>query len=217
MIATIAGLIMDESIGAVKDDTLRHTMNDLLLSGHDVLPQSVPEKISYEGVTYQLSGKQIEQFRNIYGAAEESATALVKMRGFSKEDTETQAKALNFIYNTYYNLAKQEVLGVDLESKNVLFAEAIDVETLAMVICHCRGITADTDRSGKTVAGSKKAKVQTYVNSLGLSAAQKYMIMGYLGYTNKYGKSQVKAYINRLSLTKEEKAELLEKSGYPER
>ena len=216
MIATIAGLIMDESIGAVEDDTLRHTMNGLLLAGHDVLPQSVPGQISYDGVTYQLDGKQQRTFRSIYGAAEESATALVKMRGFSKETPETQAKALNFIYTTYYNLAKQEVLGVDLESKNVLFAEAIDVEILAMVICHCRSITADTDRSGKTVAGSKKAKIQTYVNSLGLSAAQKYMIMGYLGYTNKYGKGQVQAYINRLSLSREEKAELLEKSGYPE-
>ncbi len=43
---------------------------------------------------------------------------------------------------------------------------------------------------------------------------QKYMIMGYLGYTNATGEAQIKAYINRLKLTKEEKAELLKYSGY---
>lgn len=45
-------------------------------------------------------------------------------------------------------------------------------------------------------------------------AAQKYIIMGYLGCTNVNGEAQVKAYINRLKLTKEEKAELLKYSGY---
>ena len=77
-----------------------------------------------------------------------------------------------------------------------------------------RSITADTDKNGKTVSGSKKAKVQQLVNSLQLSAAEKYMIMGYLGYTNVKGESQVKSYINRLNLTKAEKQKLFEYSGY---
>lgn len=55
---------------------------------------------------------------------------------------------------------------------------------------------------------------QTYINSLGLKVAQKYMIMGYLGYSNKNGQQQVKSYIQRLSLTKSEKEKLYEYSGY---
>ena len=41
-----------------------------------------------------------------------------------------------------------------------------------------------------------------------------YMIMGYLGYSNKNGQQQVKSYIQRLSLTKSEKEKLYEYSGY---
>lgn len=63
--------------------------------------------------------------------------------------------------------------------------------------------------------GTRKRKIQAYVNSLKLSAVQKYMVMGYLGFSNLNGEMQVKAYINRLSsLTTTEKAKLLEYSGY---
>ena len=67
-----------------------------------------------------------------------------------------------------------------------------------------------------TVSGSKKAKVQKYVNSLRLTAVQKYMIMGYLGYKNMNAAAQVQSYINRLNLSKEEKTALYQYSGYGE-
>ena len=38
-----------------------------------------------------------------------------------------------------------------------------------------------------------------------LKAVEKYMVMGYLGYSNIYGENQVKSYINRLKLSKDEK------------
>ena len=114
----------------------------------------------------------------------------------------------------YYNLALQDFLGIDLETKSVLFAEAIDIEKLALIIATANSLTADLDKKGKTISGTRKAKVQKYINSLQLKAVEKYMIMGYLGYTNTKGEAQVKAYINRLSLTKTEKAKLLEYSGY---
>ena len=66
----------------------------------------------------------------------------------------------------------------------------------------------------KVLVGSKKAKVQSYVNSLSLTAAQKYMIMGYLGYKNIYGASTVKNYIQRLRMTKEQKETLYSYCGY---
>ncbi len=125
-----------------------------------------------------------------------------------------KSKAVNFIFDTYYNLALQDFLGVELESKNVLFAEAIDIEKLAIIVAMARALTADLDKKGNAISGTRKAKVQSYINSLKLTAAQKYMIMGYLGYTNTKGETQVKAYINRLKLTKSEKAKLLKYSGY---
>lgn len=117
-------------------------------------------------------------------------------------------------FNVYYNLALQDFLGVDLETKSVLFAEAIDIEKLAIIFATANSLKADLDKKGVAISGTRKAKIQSYVNSLQLKAVEKYMIMGYLGYKNTKGEIQVKAYINRLSLTKTEKAKLLEYSGY---
>ena len=114
----------------------------------------------------------------------------------------------------YYNLALEDLLGVDLENKNLLFAEAIEIEKLAIIIASARELSADADKNGKIISGSKKAKVQAYINSLQLSAVQKYMIMGYLGYSNEKGKNQVKAYIQRLHLSKAQKEQLFTYSGY---
>lgn len=62
--------------------------------------------------------------------------------------------------------------------------------------------------------GDKKLKIQQLINRLDISTAQKYMLIGLLGYRNKNGAGQVKAYINRLDLSREEKQRLYEYSGY---
>ena len=81
-------------------------------------------------------------------------------------------------------------------------------------MAQARALSADTDKNGKVISGSKKRKVVQYIESLSLSAAQKYMIFGYLGYSNTGGEEKVKAYINRLKLSKNEKTALLKYSGY---
>ena len=53
-----------------------------------------------------------------------------------------------------------------------------------------------------------------YIESLNISSAEKYMILGYLGYKNQKGEQKVISYINGLKLSKEEKAALLEYSEY---
>ncbi|MBQ9098848.1 MAG: hypothetical protein IJY50_05405, partial [Clostridia bacterium] len=105
-------------------------------------------------------------------------------------------------------------LGLDLAEKNVLFAEAIDIEKLAVIIATARAIEADKDKDGKAITGTKKRKLQTFVNSLRLSAAEKYMVMGYLGYSNVNGESAVKSHISKLNLSASEKEKLLGYSGY---
>ena len=158
--------------------------------------------------------KQRERFKKIYGEANKALASLVNDKSYASANDEVKAKAVRFIYDIYYNLAIEDLLGVDLETKNILFAKAIDISSLAIIVATARSLEADTDKKGNIISGSRKKKVQTYINSLGLKAAQKYMIMGYLGYSNKYGQQQVKSYIQRLSLTKSEKEKLYEYSGY---
>jgi hypothetical protein len=150
----------------------------------------------------------------VYSAAYRAADDLVRMGYFKAASKDEQAYALKFIWSTYYALAKDTVLGEDSTKKNVLFAEAIPVERLALIVAQASAIKADVDKNGKAISGTRKRKLQTFVNSLRLSAAEKYMVMGYLGYSNVNGESAVMAHIGKLNLSKSEKAALLKYSGY---
>lgn len=214
MIATITGLMLDEKVGAIESVTLKRELNSLVSKGYKVLPRSIGNTITYNGEEIPLTSRQKEQFKKIYSEANSELASLVEGKAYRSATEEVKAKAVSFIWDIYYNLAIEDLLGVDLETKNILFAKAIDISSLAIIVATARGFEADTDKKGKVISGSRKAKVQGYINSLGLKAAQKYMIMGYLGYSNKNGESQVRSYIQRLRLSKSEKEKLFEYSGY---
>ena len=224
MIATIVGLMLNENVGGVTDAAAREAIDALVIADYDVIPRSVPDKVTYkvyengteETKEIELTAKQTQAFEKIYTVANEKVASLVKSSQYKRASQEVQAKAIKFIYDTYYTSAKgnltRTLTGEGL-SKNELFAEAIDIDKLAIIIAEARLIESDK-KNGVTVSGSKKAKVQKYVNSLRLTAVQKYMIMGYLGYKNVNGAAQVQACINRLKLSETAKNALYEYSGY---
>lgn len=214
MIGTIAGLMVEEK--GVENAELQGMFRELVGKGYSVLPRSVGDKVSMNGTEIALSGKQQKRFRELYRIGDEAVTDMVKLRQFSSADEKVRAKAVQFIYDVYWELALESVTGEELAERNVLFAEAIPIEKLAIIIATARAIEADKDKDGKAISGTKKRKVQTFVNSLHLTAAQKYMVMGYLGYSNINGEDVVKGYINKLNLSKGEKAALLKYSGYAE-
>ena len=214
MIATIVGLMLDENVGEIEDSTSRRALDSLVVAGYDVIPKTVNDRITFGGEEYDLTAKEVKQFEKIYFEANDRLASLVKLSQFKEATDEEKAKAVKFIYNVYYNLAIEDFLGEDVEAKNTLFAKVIDIEKLAIIVATANSITADLDKNGKTISGTKKAKIQAYVNSLKLSAAEKYLIMGYLGYKNLNGERQVKAHLRALNLTSEEREQLLSYGGY---
>ena len=213
-IANIAGLIMNESVGDVGDASVREELDRLIVAGRDVLPRTVGDTVTYNKTEYEMTNKQKKAFKEIYSEATDSVSKLIKLKLYGKASDEAKAKAVTFVYDAYYDLAREARAGAEEKSKDTLFLSAIDAHWLAVAVGIARTLESDKDRSGKVISGSLKKKVEELVESLGIPAAQKYMIMGYLGYTNKNGKAQVQAYINRLDLSKDEKSELLEYSGY---
>ena len=195
---------------------MQEVLRELIGKGYSVLPRSVGDSITVDGEKVALSGKQQKRFREFYRIGDDAVADMVKLKQFAEADDEVQAKAIQFVNDVYWELAVSDLTGEDLAEKNVLFAEAIPIEKLAIIIATARSFESDKDRSGKTIAGTKKRKVQTFVNSLRLTAAQKYMVMGYLGYSNINGEQQVKSYIGRLGLGKKEQAALMRYSGYAE-
>ncbi len=213
MVGTIAGLMIDEKIG-IEDNAMRKALQELTAKGHSVLPRSVGDSVTVNGETVTLTAAQQKKLRKVYGIGQEAVADMVKLKQFGEADEKVQAAAIKFVYDVYWDLALEDALGLDLAEKNVLFAEAIDIEKLAIIIATARAIEADKDKSGKAISGTKKRKIQTFVNSLRLSAAEKYMVMGYLGYSNANGEGAVKAHISKLNLSKSEKEKLLKYSGY---
>lgn len=214
MIATIAGIMLNENVGEVTSSAVRQELNRLIKAGYDVLPRSIGDSVVYDGEILELNNAQQRQFKQTYSEANEAAAKLVGLSQYKEASEEVKAKAVNFIYDVYYNRALEKLLGIELDNKAVLFSKSLDVPKLAIILMTAQSLTADKDKNGKSISGTKKAKVQTYINSLNLSAAQKYMIMGYLGYSNKNGSSQVKAYIQGLQLSKMQKEQLYAYSGY---
>lgn len=218
MVDTIVGIMLDQDGGEMNEGTRRATAK-LIKSGYEgILPRSIPETLTNaQDVEVELTKKQRQQFEKVYSAAYRAADDLVRMGYFKAASKDEQAYALKFIWSTYYALAKDTVLGEDSTKKNVLFAEAIPVERLALIVAQASAIKADVDKNGKAINGSRMHKIEALIESLHLSAAQKYMMMGYLGYTNKKGRELVERYIRTLGLSQAEQAELLEMSGYREK
>ena len=214
MIETLAGLITNENVGKIKNKETRAEINRLVGLGLDALPKSIGDTITHEGEEIKLNKKQRQEFEETYSEGLQAVTRMMKTSLYEKSSDEIKAKSVKFVYDYYYEQAKADLFGLEDATKTMMFAEAIDIETLAIAVQTAKQFEADLDKNGKSISGTKKAKVQKFVNSLKLKAVQKYMIMGYLGYTNKQGESSVKAYINTLNLTKAQKEELLKMSGY---
>ncbi len=213
LVFRIAALMVGESFGGL-DKPISDELRRLISTGADVLPRAVGDSITYDGEEYAFTLRQRKRFEDIYGTADEVLADMVKLTQYKTASDAVKARAIKFIYETYYDLATDDMLGVDSADKNVLFAEAIDIEKLAIIVAHARMITADVDKSGNVISGTKKQKIVRFIETLSLSAAQKHMILGYLGYKQKAGEEKVKAYINRLKLTSAEKKALLRYSGY---
>ena len=213
MVARIAEIATSENYGMYSEST-RKELKPLVEAGYTVFPRTVGDTVTVDGETYELSSEQKKRFAKVYAVSDKAVEELVKLKQFKGATDEVKAKALKYVYDTYYSVALDDLMGTDTTQKSVLFAEVIDIEKLAMIVSHVSTLTADKDKEGKNVSGSRKQKIVAYVNSLNLSAAEKYMVMGYLGYKNVHGETQVKALVNRSGLSKEEKAIVLSHCGY---
>ena len=217
MISLIASMMVEDKVGEV-DSELALCLRELVEQGHDVLPRVLGDSITYDGEEIVLTRSQRERFKEVYGIAREQIVSMMQLRQFERASVEVRARAIRRIWSTYWDLAVDDVLGVDSSEKDVLFAEAIDMDKLALIAATAQEIKADVNEEGKAISGTRLRKIEAFVEGLKLKAAQKYMIMGYLGYKNKNGEDKVRSYISSIStLSKSEKEKLMGYAGYGSR
>lgn len=204
-------LLADKGIDV--SESVAEVFADLYEQGYS-LPKGIPESFTYNDEEYILNAKQSGVLLDAYATASEKAEGLVNSEDFAKLSDDEKANALKLLFNYYYYAGLNQATGAYGDNRTLLLGEAIDISKIAVAYGQLSELKADTDREGNAISGTKKAKVQRLVNSMRLTAAQKYILMGFLGYKNANGENTVKNYVRSLGLSEEGQLALLEMCGY---
>lgn len=210
---TIIGLMLKDNGLTDTSEKVNNKLRELYAEGYTVLPKTVQDTLHYDGETYNLSNKQVKQFKSVYGKANEEVEDLVNDRHFASLAAEVQAQAIKWIYDYYYESAVFDTIGEEADSKKQLFGETMDVSKFALTIAACKSIESKLDKKGNVIAGSRKMQIQRLLASLNLSPAEKQLILAYLGYSVADQETLIKAFIRRIGLTKAQQKLLLSYCG----
>ena len=224
MASFILSLLYNERMGTDMSEAVHSELYSLSAKGYKVLPKSAPKSITIEGVEYELSAAQQAAIRGSYTASQASLEKLFAKEKYKKLSAEMKAEAVNYVYDLHYDMAIEDVLGID-RGNAVLISSVIGAENLAMLQIATKGLTSDTDKLGNTISGSKRAKVVAAINQLDVSNEQKLLLICAKGYALKDGdlrglsaeraKKLLLRYILRMGkLNKQQKAELAALCGF---
>ena len=224
MTSYLFGLMIGEKLDSDMDSRVFDELLTLTKAGYKVLPKSMPDSIMIGDVEYMLTDGERAAMQKIYSQYDDAVKALISNGAYSAMTSEDKVMAINYISDLYYNMASSEVLGADAK-KMTKIIDVIGADTLALYYVATRGIESDVDRTGKTISGSKRAKVVKAISGLGVTTEQKLLLICASGYTLKDGdirgvsadaaKSRLLRYILRLKdLTADEKAAIAEMCGF---
>ena len=148
------------------------------------------------GTMAQLT-ENIENFEDIAiknGFAEDFSKFIYSDM-YTEFDESKKSLAYNKAMDYYYAKYMSEMKGEKLEVKYTLY-EAAGANNTALYLAEIAKIESDQDRNGKTIAGSRKKKVEKYLQSQKLSAQQKNILLYLAGYTpTDMGKGTIMRYL----------------------
>ena len=195
---SIVEVIMNKQ-GMSDNDAINKKLVELYQAGYNALPRKLGNTVTYDGEEMSLTSRQYARFKEVYSAAEEDVMSLLNDTMFNSLDAAIQAKAIKFVYDYYWYLAIEDLLGEGLNEKKLLYAAAVPIEKLAYIVSYCQSVEEDGRYSRKEI-------ITRFVSrQSGLSSYQKHIIMSYMGYKSTTSEYAIKAYINRLDLTRSQK------------
>ncbi len=202
---TIIDLMLEDRKISIKEQKVNTEVARLYKLGNAVLPRAVPKSIEIDDEIVKLTNRQYKKFQETYNQADDEVTKLVNSVTYITMNDRAKARAIKFIYDYYYNMAKEELTGEDYTGKIGFMAKAIDIHKLAAIYAVAQVTEADTTRSGQIISGSKKAKISSMLIQYRLTSSQRALIMAYLGYSID-NSGAIKILMNQYGLTSEEKA-----------
>lgn len=149
----------------------------------DALPPTLSDTITVDGVEYTVNAKDQKRIRSIANEADPAVVSMIGSKIYQGLEDSEKAKAIKDLYRLYYDRALADVYGKEM-TKNDALTKLTDPETLLAASAHIAGISADKNAEGKSISGSRKAKVLEYLNSLDIDDETAYLILYAAGYSS---------------------------------
>lgn len=149
----------------------------------DALPPTLSDTITVDGVEYTVNAKDQKRIRSIANEADPAVVSMIGSKIYQGLEDSEKAKAIKDLYRLYYDRALADVYGKEM-TKNDALTKLTDPETLIAASAHIAGISADKNADGKSISGSRKAKVLEYLNSLDIDDETAYLILYAAGYSS---------------------------------
>ena len=184
-------------------------ISNLYRNGYNCLPRTISEKVIVAGVEYELTAEQYKSITQEYGRANGVINDIVVTSGFDSLSAESQSKAIKFVNDYYFAAATEKGLGISYKSdssyyKKLVYGKLIDIKVLAMAVAQVNEIKKSAGEGDNI-----RQKIRDYIQSLPLSAEQKYLLFNYFGYTSEVDKEKMVSFIKSNSKLSAENKEYL--------
>ena len=156
--------------------------------------------------TLSASIERADEFEQllINSGFENAAAALIKSNSYQKMSETGRASAYNKLIDYYYAVVSSRLNNTMVDTKYVLYG-AINATDVVVYLTDINNIESDTDKKGNVIQGSRKEKVQKYIQGLKLTAQQKYILSYLAGYApTDNGKSAISKYLKKNGYTQKE-------------
>ena len=186
-VSLLMGLIngKDES-GLIGDEGMSE-LSRLAASGASVLPRTIGKTVSINGEEVELDTSQVQMINEAYSESWSSSMAsLLASSAYASMSDAQKEKAIRMVHDISYERALVSA-GIDRGEKSVLIADLIGIESAAVYYSLTSGIVSDVDKNGKTVEGSKRAKVVSAIRSMNLGRERTLLMICLAGYSLKDG------------------------------
>lgn len=220
----ILSLMTKNEVGGELDEKVRSEFVALAKSGNKVLPKSVPDSITADGTAYKFTRSEKEAIRAEYASVNATVKKLVSNVRYRIMDESTRAYALKYVYNAHLEKAYSEVLYGGARDAEMIAADLIGIDIMAIAKAIKNSVQGDTDGDGKAISGSKRQNIIARIRVLPMTSEEKLLLIAMLGYKIQAGdiggmdesraKKKLLSYIFAQRLTADEKAALCIKCGF---
>ena len=225
MAETVLNVWAKNKLGKFEKEETAEAIKELLKNGYSVLPKTIRDSISVNGTEYELSANDKKLFSSVYGGYTDELDSMIGSQAFSLLNKQAQAKAINTVYDSYYNRSVKSVLGLDSNSTVSLAEKFLGLSDYAIANAAISSMTAETDKQGKAISGTKKKKVIAYLLRQNMTDEERLLILVLSGYSIQDGdfknmtaaaakKKLLKYILNRSGATANEKIALCNKIGF---